>query len=564
MVSRASEFKARFINCIRKIGGCKYLLLIGINQHQRSYLDFLNDYKVIELNDVNAVDKELKHLTKKTEYISCRSDQITLGAFLAGKAQKLLQIDPGASDLNVDRSFENGLIVIENREHSNTANAINFALSVNADIDLIPVPDMESKEITNELARWRTSGDNTILNNLSARVYPILEKIPFSKYKFASFFTGGIPYPLFLANVIPFTCIESDLQPDFFFFNNIYSELNEPLPSSIVFSPLEFGTDEETQFVINTLHERNYYVRELVGEEATSINIERNVTEFPFSVLHFCSHGGEVDGFPMRLEFTDRDEKKHIVEYDEVVSFAPEFGNPLVQVTSKWIFRKFDGYVWRSKELKEQEYPHYVFADMTDAIHNFNGRRTQRVNKVADSSAIKCHDFTYFAVFNNISGHHASPFIFNNTCWSCTDISHSFISTGARGYLGTLWDVNNKIARNVAESFYQHAFDMTVLEALQIALKETHKTKDENIYVFWGLHFTRLKTGSSIRESRLTVTKKLSANVNAWKRHITGVSDPNVREGILPLIKWSYNQIVRQFFPEAVKLGIISFTRERP
>jgi hypothetical protein len=84
---------------------------------------------------------------------------------------------------------------------------------------------------------------------------------------------------------------------------NLLCELRPTLPSSIVFSPLEFE-DEETNFVINKL------------EDATSYNIDNHVKEYPYEILHICSHGGEVEGSHLIEQFTDRDGNKHIVEYD--------------------------------------------------------------------------------------------------------------------------------------------------------------------------------------------------------------------------------------------------------
>jgi CHAT domain-containing protein len=87
---------------------------------------------------------------------------------------------------------------------------------------------------------------------------------------------------------------------------NLLCELRPTLPSSIVFSPLEFE-DEETNFVINKLEEGFHYVKKLVGEDATSYNIDNHVKEYPYEILHICSHGGEVEGSHLIEQFTDRD-----------------------------------------------------------------------------------------------------------------------------------------------------------------------------------------------------------------------------------------------------------------
>lgn len=47
MVTRAREFKTRTGNVIKAINGCKYLVLVGINEEQKSYLNFLNEYNTM-------------------------------------------------------------------------------------------------------------------------------------------------------------------------------------------------------------------------------------------------------------------------------------------------------------------------------------------------------------------------------------------------------------------------------------------------------------------------------------------------------------------------------------
>ena len=60
--------------------------------------------------------------------------------------------------------------------------------------------------------------------------------------------------------------------------------------------------------------------------------------------------------------------KKHKVEYEEIVGFAPVPGKDLIAVHRKAIFRKFDGFQWSSQELKSQNIPNYVFEDMRKSL----------------------------------------------------------------------------------------------------------------------------------------------------------------------------------------------------
>jgi len=552
--NRAEEFSIRIHNALSALGGCEYLILGGLDANQKSYLTFLHNYNVIDIEDVNNVDINLKYLIDKKENCYCNENDFYKGLYVALRNNFLLKIDNTIKDICIESENKEGLLVIEKNNVTSTIIAINYAIAFDLDVAFIDTPETDRKEINYLIEQWQEQKNQHFFYDLSALLYGRVENINFGKYKFATFFTFGAPYSLVLNNVISFTYINNLLYPDFFIFNNIYKENSWSLYSSIVFSPLAFGEDEETNFVIQNLKQNNYFVKELIGKEASVYNIDYHVREFPYDILHFCSHGGEVDGFSLIEEFTDREGNTHVVEYDEVVSFAPDKSEELIPVTSKFIWRKFDGLVWKSKELKEKKYSHYVFVDMIDQLFKKKCESRKRKLIIKDSCAIKCFDFNYQAMFNMISGLHSNPFIFNNTCWSWSDISDSFLSVGARCYIGTLWAINNDIAKICAETFYDNLFEGTILNALQKALFHTKGNENENIYLLWGVHFSTLKKGNSISESRMNIAKRLLHSFYRWREHINTVQDAKVQEQIKSLIKWNSDQLFKYFYIESLEL----------
>jgi len=552
-VTRAEEFKIKVHNAIKLLGGCDYLVLGGLSDDQKSYLDFLDNYNVIEVDNVEDVDFKLSALTDKGSYQKCTESDIYYGLIHAGISNSKLKIDPYAQISPNKKRKKNGIIVIEKNAALLSILAINYALSIGADIELIEPPDTDKKEIKYLLERWSIEKNDIFLNDLGALVYNRIENIDFENYEFGTFFTFGTPYSLVLKNVIPFTYVNNLLSPDFFVFNIISSHLRVPISSSIVFSPLEF-IDEETNFIIGKLEDNNHYVKKLVGRDASVFNVDNHVREYPFEIIHFCSHGGEVDGFRLVEEFTDKEGASHTVEYDEIVSFAPDSSEELIQVTSKYIWRKFNGLIWKSEELKEANYPHYVFTDMLEEIKKIKGKSRKKKLNITGSCAIKCSDFNYQAVFNMISGSHTSPFVFNNTCWSWSCISESFLSTGSIGYIGTFWAVDNNLAKETAETFYTNIFEDTILNSLQKALIHTTGTSNENIYMYWGLHFSTLRPGNNLQESKKNVANKLLCSFYRWINYSTSEKDSETKEQIETLINWNYNQLFKYFFKELIEL----------
>jgi len=554
--SRSEELNVKINNSLKKMGGCEYLILGGLSENQKSYLTFLDQYKCIEIDTIVDVELCLSGIAyDKNNFLAVRSNEAQTGLYFAAKLKSILKIDNNADYLTESLQKAKGIIIVENNGFSSTVIAVNYALSVNASLKIIePLEEDEAKEIIYHIENWQRGNTHSFLE-LQRIMCKKIECIEFSEYEFATFFTEGAPYSLILKNIIPFTYVNLTFNTGFFIFDNIYIENKESIGSSIVFSPLVFGVDEETEFVINLLKKERFYVRELTGKDASVNKIEMHVKEYPYDLLHICSHGGEVSGYSLVKEFVDRVGVSHVIEYDEVISFAPEKGKSLIQVTCKQIWRKFDKFIWKSKELKDENYPHFVFIDMINAVHNRSGEKYSGIPKsiVSDSCAIKCYDFNYQAVFNLVSCFHTSPIIFNNTCWSWSGISESFLACGVRGYIGTLWSINNSVANNSAKIFYENLFDNTILNSLQKSFKATIGTSSENIYLFWGLHFSTFKRGVNIKQSRINITHLLLLSFYRWIKQAEEVSNVKIKSDIQRLADWDMEQLKEFFLIETIE-----------
>ncbi len=557
--SQSEEFSVFVANSIGRNGGCENLILAGLSAEQKSYLTFLDRYNVIEITTVDDAEFLLAGFSEdKANYFSCRPDEILEGLYQAVQTNSKLRIEDTATPLTPTDVKKEGLIVIENNAAVSPVIAVNYALSINAEIKVVAaLADKEEKEISYLLQEWQ-KGSDARYQELSDKVHKRIGGVYFPSYEFATFFTEGLPYSLILHDVIPFSYVHLLYKPDFFIFDNLLFEKKQNINAAVVFSPQAFK-DEETNYVIKSLQAQHLYVRELVGKSASVYNIDMHVKEFPYDLLHICSHGGEVNGYAMADTFKDRDGNTHMIEYDEVVSFAPNPDEKLIPVARKTIWRKFDGLVWGSKEFREAGYPHYVFADMQIEMEKlFNDKTHKQVRTpkaiVPDSCAIKCADFAYQAMIQVVAGHHTAPVIFNNSCWSAAGIADSFLAGGVRGYIGTLWKVNNQIATEVAETFYNHLFDGTVLDALQKGLEKCRGTNNEGIYIYWGLHFSTIQKGHSITESRENVCKALLRSFYRWTDHAKTVASAKIRDNVNRLADWNMRQLRQYFFWDYLKL----------
>ena len=505
--TNAEVFSTKLYNAIQRVGGFEHVIYIGLTDEQKSFIDHIDPSLIIEIGDISEVDDLLRGYCAKVEYANCRRDQYLEGLYYSLANDLLLAFDESALDVEITTCSRNGIVVIENEDVSISVIAVNYAHAIQADIQIIEVPECNKADIQNRISDWKNGNDASYLE-LSSFAFKNVEHIDFKSYEYASFFTQHYPYSLILGNVIPMTQVKTLWDCDFFIYNCVVNELVEKFGSSVVFSPLAFGANEETGDVVGNLETNKHTVKKVIGKLATADELDNTIKEFPYEILHICSHGGEISGRRKTLRFRDRDGSKHVVVYDEVVSFAPSPIEEEVGVAVKHIWRSFDGFDWRSTELKEQELPHYVFVDMVEAARKNRGKGVE-VKNVVGSCSISCVDFAYQAMFNFIAGHICYPIVFNNTCWSSTNVSESFIVNGASGYVGTLWSINNNTAKEMAESFYQLAFDMPICVALNKCLSIASGGPDSNVYVYWGLHFSTLQRGDSVLRSRIRITRNL-------------------------------------------------------
>lgn len=545
--SRSRTFNIKLKNTLKRISGCKYLILAGLTDNQKSYLSFLDDYNVIEICTIEEVDIFLGSIVQKENSVLCSKEDILKGLYNASKDNAVIKIDDNAPKIVFGNSDSTGLIVIENIEKVSTVIAVNYAMASSADIAIVEPLDITARGIKNLIEKWQ-DGDINAYNDLSAAIYSRVEDINFMLYSYSTFFTIGAPYSLVLNNIIPFSHVHFYLNPDFLIFNSFYFESHERTNAAVVFSPKEFK-DEEIDHVIEIMQKNNYFVKELLSKEATVYQIDNHVKEFPFDLLHVCSHGGEAWGYSVKKEFTDRKGDVHVIEYDEVVSFAPSAIELLIPVTIKMLPRLFNGIVWGSTEFVSKKFPHYIFTDMHKELKSVEAKDRKRKEIIPYSSTIKCSDFHYQGMFNILAAFH-SPIIFNNTCWSWSDIANSFLEVGARFYIGTLWEVDNMIAKSTAELFYNKISDETIVNSLYNSLAYTKGNKNENIYIMWGLPFTTLRADMSIKSSKKHVAELMLNSLSIWRSKIENSTKKKPSDAIESLIRWNAHQLTDHFYDE--------------
>lgn len=500
-----------------------YIILAGLDEMQKSFLKSFRWKNVIDIGLKDDLEEKLKFLGKKFEgEVKCNEDNILDCLIEAKRTNRRLIFDENAEVRSVTHSDnKKGVVVIENKNDISSVIAVNYAFAINAEIFLVEEFNKERVyDIQRNIYKWREDGDYEAYKKVEEEINKRVKGINFSKFEYATFFTEGLPYSLILKNSIPMSYVNRSLREDLFIFNNIFYEGSDSFDSAIVFSPEEFG-DEETQILITKLKSEKFFVKELIGNNATVDNFDKYVGHYPYDILHICSHGGETDGYYVIEEFEDRKGKKHQVEYEEIVGFSRLPGKNLVREHRKAIFRKFDGFKWISPELKRQDIPSYVFEDMRKTLFTEemgkNAVRRKASHPIFTSCHVKCFDSIHQGEFLVLASQN-SPIIFNNTCSSWYEISKNFIAGGCRGYIGTLWKIKNSIAKDAANKFYGNFLERNVLDSFFEMCKQIKTTLDSDIYIYWGLPFSTIKKPKKLGRGK--VLGELLRTFFSWVRHI--------------------------------------------
>jgi len=414
--------------------------------------------------------------------------------------------------------------------------AINYARSVDADVCVVDaLAQYEGRDIQRWIYDWKEKNDDSQFTRLRNTALQRIGNIPFEKYEYATFFTEGLPYSLVIENVIPCSHVNLRIRPDLFVFNNLIYDSAKVHHSAIVFSP-RFFQDEETDELCHFFAKNEYYLRAMIGQDANVSNFDFSVQFFPYDILHICSHGGEVNGYQMTDTFVDRESNTHIVEFEEVVGYSPVPDKEgVVEVTRKVFPRKLDGFEWKSVELAKQDIPSHVYTGMWDCILKCKGRRKKK-EQVEMSCHIACADNIHQGQFHTLANH-GSPLVFNNACWSWSEVAAFFLDCGARGYVGTLWTIDNQDAVVAAKTFYEKLLSDTVLAALHAGIKAIEGTHSENIYVYWGLHFSKFTPGLDSKASQRHVRKELMLSAVRWVEKISSTQSAEVKRNSIRVLK---------------------------
>ena len=149
---------------MQKTKGCENLILIGIDEKQKSYLTFLDEYNVIDIQDYSDVDSFLEPFFPEKQKLKINESDIINKLPYALKNNLALKLGNVTEYFNIPNSQKSDvLILIEDHNRSSVVIAINYAISINADVEIIENPDLNLRQLGNYIEDWKLGNQNSII-----------------------------------------------------------------------------------------------------------------------------------------------------------------------------------------------------------------------------------------------------------------------------------------------------------------------------------------------------------------------------------------------------------------
>jgi len=486
----------------------KFIILAGLEDNSLNECKKLSHpSQILIIDSLEDVDHELKKIRHFyfTQNIYCSKSDLPLGLLIAKTLKGKLCIDEKATPITTlfskYLSKLSHCIILDDLNAYSPVIAANYSFSLKASLKFFPQMNRDRVEHVYDALLDRVEFSNLPRGQKAqselSKIEIDLEKleIQLKDAEFVTYITVGLPYGYFYPE-IPSTHLFSRPDLGLCIFSAIYHKLNvRTTRSAILLDPGHFEKSE-TDFMFQELTDGGVYTILLSGREAKS-NLVRNFIEhFPYDLLFICSHGGEIPGKRLTIEFDDSKGESHTIVIDHATGFSltgrGEGEKAEVEVVTFIGFVELDGIDCRTKRSNEKNTGN-IISDFTKIkSKDWCIIESLDIPYVKNCNAIKLSDGVCLMGFHSIGGYE-SPIVFNNCCFSFYGWGLACLFGGARSYIGTLTPVANETAKNLAEKLFSKLSNGKPLAMLLWEIqKEIIPNFNERVYIHLGCHFNNI------------------------------------------------------------------------
>ncbi|WP_430422087.1 hypothetical protein [Phenylobacterium sp.] len=291
-------------------------------------------------------------------------------------------------------------------------------------------------------------------------------------------------------------------------------------PGVSVAALVDPGTTEASEIIATAraLAERRVLVRSVHGPAANVTDVAMDVDHFPYDLLMFSTHCGDVSGYRWTYEFDDAEG----IGRRLVVDIALGIGRPLeghddrLMVTEMIYHRSLDGVDWNDPDKAKKVYIGSAIKDFHDlraASEPLEPVLREKIERVVGSAALQMYDDNYIPMSHSVAAHN-TPIIFNNACTSWRELCSRFMFAGARAYVGTVIPVMDGEAADVARGMFVKHYGKPLGHALWATQNDVYGGGVRRPYVATGVYPQRLRT--TARDTPRIVLRRLEKDLKAW------------------------------------------------
>ena len=490
-------------------------------------------------------------------------NNIGVGLLNALNQKKQIVFTDQDKSISATENHSEHLVVVEEGNLLSEVIAANYAYSIGADICSIPEVSEDDADIICERFYSSSTSSRFInqseeLGNLKNELRSLSSTIPLDNRKILTFITRSVPWG-FAYPEVPSTHIYSYPEMGLSLINAFVAEQpnSNGLSLALMIDPKTVSMSE-VDSIRKTFRNRRISQKILKGPGATVYNVTRNIALLPYDLLLISTHCADVSGVRCTYKYTDSEGIARTLVTDIAfgISQMPEDDEKL-DVMHFISFVSLDGVDWRNRKAKENLYVGKAMDDFTERLEKslkgdieFKPVKSEPVERVYGSSALKMWDHNYIPVAEQIAGQ-GSPIIINNACCSWHRLATEFMFANARGYIGTLFEVLDSHACQIVMKLTDKYFGKPLAVALWRSQNDVYQDSVKRPYVLIGPHFQKLRVSHLdhlelisrrlnsnyanthrilIRESRDDQKKYIQQQLQFLKGEIEGLENSRLQE----------------------------------
>lgn len=472
------------------------------------------------------------------------NDYIGIGLLKALREKAYIQFEDVPSTPEIVPSKSGHWVVCEAGEELSEVIAANYAFALGAGLIVIPNPQKQESDALIETFyslydRNENESQTQRLERLKARLRELCGTFQPREGDSITFVTKDLPYGFGFPEV---PCTHLFKYPDLgiAIINGFAAEQPYTRGSNIaVFVDPETTDAPEVAVAAKMLAKRRAFVRGYQGRGANVTAVADMVELFPYDLLFFATHCGDAPGHRWTYEYRDSEGLDRTLVVDIAIGVGRTDDPDMLQVVEFTRFHSLDGVDWNDTDKKAQLHVGTAIHDYIEATRGDEKLlpiKKETVSRVHGSAALRMSDNNYIPVLQSIANKH-SPIIFNNACVSWHELASRFFFAGARGYIGTLFQVGTSEAHDVTIGLLGKHFGKPLAHALWAT---------QNIVYCGGIRRPYIVSGVYPQKLRITqedvpryILQQLVTALADWRRRLRDVTpDSFLSKRITEVVKY--------------------------